>query len=336
MNVTSLINDIRSRKFKPVYLLHGEEPYYIDLISDTLESTVLNEMQKGFDQAVYYGKDIDMTSITNACRRYPMMGDYQLILIKEAQDLKWKLDENILLKYIENLTPTTILVLEYKYAKFDKRKKLYKAIDKTGAVIESNKLYDNQVAPWIESFLKERGRKVHPQASALMSEYLGNNLSKIANELEKLLLNVGNNNEITLKEVEENIGISKEYNIFEFNTALGKRDAVKAIQIADYFAANPKNHPIPVMVGMTSAYFTKILKYHYLPNKNPQLAAKELGVHPFFVKEYEIAARNFSKAKLFEVIHQLKTYDLRFKGVEVGPLTTDGELLRELVFKVLS
>ncbi|SFT17758.1 DNA polymerase III subunit delta [Sphingobacterium wenxiniae] len=336
MNVNAILADIKKRKFSPVYLLHGEEPYYIDLVSDALEHKVLDDSQKGFDQTVLYGKDTNIVNVVNAAKRYPMMSDYQVILIKEAQDLKWKTEEDVLLKYVENLTPTTILVLAYKHAKFDKRKKLYKAIEKVGHVVESAKLYDNKVGEWIMDQFRDAGRTIHPQAAAMMADYLGTNLSKVANEIDKLLLNVPQEQEILPQHIEQNIGISKDYNVFELQSALAKRHAVKAVQIVDYFAANPKSNPMPLVMGNLATYFTKVLKYHYLPDKSSQVASKQLGVHAFFVKEYELAARNFNRRKTFDIIRLLSEYDMKSKGMDIGPFTDQSEILRELVFKILN
>ncbi|NGF56908.1 DNA polymerase III subunit delta [Parapedobacter sp. SGR-10] len=336
MNVNSILSDIKQRKFKPLYLLHGEEAYYIDLISDRIEHTVLQEAQKGFDQTVLYGKDTDISTIINAAKRYPMMSDYQVILVKEAQNLKWKAEDELFTRYVENPTPTTILVLAYKHGKFDKRTKLYKQIDKIGVAFESEKLYENKIGAWITEEVQREGGRIHPQAAALMAEYLGTDLSKVANEVQKLLLNVSREQEISLKDVEDNIGISKDFNVFELNNALGKRDAVKAFQIVDYFEANPKNNPFVVVLGSLGGYFTKILKYHYLGDKSSQSVARALGVSPFFTKDYDMAARNFNKRKTFDVLAVLREYDLKSKGMHVGPLATHGDLMREMVFKILN
>lgn len=336
MSVQNILNDIKQRKFKPLYLLHGEEAYYIDLISDSIESSVLNDGQKGFDQSIMYGKDVDFATIVSAAKRYPMLSDYQVIIVKEAQGLKWKGDDELLYKYVEHPTPTTILVFAFKYGKFDKRTKLYKAIDKKGVVLESDKLYDNKIAAWIVEELHRSGHRIHPQGAALMADYLGTDLSKIANEIEKLVLNVPRDREISVQDIEHNIGISKDFNIFELNTALGKRDTVKAIQIVDYFAANPKSNPFVLVVGSLGGYFTKLLRYHYLPDKSSASVAKELGVHPFFTKEYDLAARNFNRRKLFDVLSVLKDYDLKSKGLHAGPNTSDGDLMREMIFKILN
>lgn len=336
MKAQEILQEIKQRKFKPLYLLHGDEAHYIDVITSAIENTVLNEGQKGFDQTILYGKDVDFSTIINAAKRYPMLSEHQVIIVKEAQGLKWKGDTELLAKYVEHPTPTTILVFAYKHGKFDKRTKLFKAIEKKGVVFESEKLYENKVAGWISDELKSEGYKIHPQAAALVADYLGTDLSKIVNELEKLVLNIPKEKEITVADIEYNIGISKEFNVFELNSALGKRDALKAIQIIDYFAANPKSNPFVVVIGAIIGYFTKILKYHYLADKSAANVAKELGVHPFFTKEYDMAARNFTKMKLFQIISHLRDYDLKSKGVDAGPHTSDGDLMREMVFKILN
>jgi len=337
MNVTPILADIKAARYKPLYLLHGEEAYFIDLITDTLEARVLNDAQKGFDQTILYGKDTDISAVITAAKRYPMMSDYQLIIIKEAQNLKWKAEEETLLqKYLENYTPSTILVLAYKYGKFDKRKKIYKVADKVGLVLESPKLYDDKVGNWIHTYLKDFGWNIHPQAAATMAEYLGTNLSKVANELDKLMLNVPKTQEISTADIENNIGISKDFNVFELNTALAKRNAFKAYQIIDYFHANPKNNPVVVILGAMSGYFTKVLKYHYLTDKNPQNVAKELGVNPFFVKEYDLAARHYNRRKTFDIINAFKEADLKSKGLHASASLSTADLLKDLVFRILN
>ncbi|WP_270087763.1 DNA polymerase III subunit delta [Sphingobacterium sp. SYP-B4668] len=334
MNVNPILSDIRNKKLKPIYLLHGEEPYFIDLISDAIENNVLDDAQKGFDQTILYGKDADIVTMVNAAKRYPMLSDYQVIIVKEAQDLKWKQGEELLQQYVEHVTPSTILVLNYKYGKFDKRKKLYKLIEKVGEVVESSKLYEDKIGAWINGYVKDKGWNIHPQAAAMMAEYLGTDLSKISNELDKLMLNVPKTQEIGAMDIERNIGISKDFNVFELNTALAKRNALKAYQIVDYFAANPKNNPLVVVLGAMGGYFTKILKYHYLTDKSS--AAKELGIHPFFLKEYELAARNYNRRKTFDIINCLKNADLCSKGMNVGSNTSTEDVLREMVFKILN
>jgi len=318
--------------------LHGEEPYYIDLISEYIEKHVLNDGEKGFNQVVFYGKDTDPVTIVNAAKRYPMMSDYQVVLIKEAQSLKWDKGEgkadDLLLNYLEHPLSSTILVICYKYGKFDKRKKIYKVAEKTGVVLESARLYGDKVAPWIETYLRERNRSIEPKAAALMAEYLGTDLSKVVNELEKLLLNVSEGKVITSADIGDHIGISKDFNVFELNTALANKDSYKANQIVQYFASNPRSNPLVVILGAVSTYFTKVLKYHYLSDKSQQSVARELGVHPFFTREYEVAARNYNRGKVFQIISNLRTYDLKSKGVDAIGLE-QSDLLRELIFKIL-
>ncbi len=339
MSAAEILKDLKKRAFKPLYLLHGEEPYYIDQIGNYIEHNALSEAERGFNQTVLYGKDTDIMTVLNTAKRYPMMADYQVVIVKEAQDMKWGKDDddkktiNPLLAYLENPLPSTILVFCYKYGKFDKRKKTYKAIDKNGVVFESGSLYDNKIPAWIEGFVQERNYKLNGQASAMLAEYLGNDLSKIANELEKLMLNIPAGQEITLKHIQDNIGISKEYNVFELQTALARRDVVKANQIINYFEANPKSNPIVLVFGNLNNYFTKVLSYHYIRDKSQGNVAKELGVNQFFVKDYEQAARSYNFGKTVQIISLLREYDLKSKGVESN--LPPGELMRELMFKIL-
>jgi DNA polymerase-3 subunit delta len=340
MTATDIIKDLKARKFKPVYLLHGEEPYYIDQVIDYIGDHVLSDMEKGFNQTILYGKDTDMATILNAAKRYPMMSEYQVIIVKEAQDLKWGKETegsgkeaDYLLNYFEKPLASTILVLGFKYANFDKRKKIFKAISKSGVVFQSDLVRDYKLAAWIEELVAEKGYKIAAQAAALMAEYLGADLSKIANEVDKLLLNISKGTTIDTDLVQRNIGISKEYNVFELQKAITTRNAFKCNQIINYFADNPKSNPMIMVLANLNAYFSKVLKYHYLTNKND--AAKELGVNPFFVKDYEMAARNFNLNKTFDIISLLRTYDLKSKGVDSTGNTTDGELLKELMFKMI-
>lgn len=342
MDINDLVKDLKNRKFKPVYLLHGEESYYIDQISDYIEQNVLSDAEKSFNQSIFYGKDSDIMSILNAAKRYPMMSEYQVVLVKEAQELKWgkdgeddKKSADPLLGYFENPLQSTILVFCFRNGKFDKRKKTYKAIEKKGIIFESASLNDNKVSAWIESFVRTKGYKIQPQASALMAEYLGNDLSKVANELEKLMLNVKVGQEINTDDVQNNIGISKEYNVFELQNAIARKDAFKVNQIINYFAENPKNNPIFLLLGNLNSYFVKILKVHYATDRSPQGLARELGVSPYFVKDFENAARIYTKEKVFRVISYLRECDMKIKGVDASGNTEQGELMKELLFKII-
>lgn len=339
MTAAEIIKDLKNRKYKPVYLLHGDEPYFIDQVSDYVEHHLLPEAEKGFNQTVLYGKDTDIMTVLGASKRYPMMADYQVVLVKEAQEMKWGTDSddkksiNPLQAYLENPLPSTILVFCYKYGKFDKRKKTYKAIEKSGLIFESGSLYDSKIPAWVEGYLTEKGYKINQQASLMLAEYLGNDLSKIANELDKLMLNVAAGQEITLKHIHDNIGISKEYNVFELQTALGKKDAFKVNQIINYFEANPKANPIVLVLGNLNNFFSKVLVYHYVKDKSPQNLAREIGVSPYFVKDYEQAARSYPLGKTVQIISYLREYDVKSKGVESN--TDHGGLMKELMFKIL-
>jgi DNA polymerase-3 subunit delta len=339
MSANDILKDLKNRKYKPLYLLHGDEPYFIDQVSDFVEDELLSEAERGFNQTVLYGKDTDVMTVLNAAKRYPMMAEYQVVLVKEAQDMKWGRDDddkktiNPLLSYLENPLTSTILVFCYKYGKFDKRKKTYKAIEKHGVVFESATLYDNKIPSWIESLVAAKGYKIDQQATAMMAEYLGNDLSKIANELEKLMLNVSAGQTITMQHVQDNIGISKEYNVFELQSALSRKDPFKVNQIINYFEANPKANPIVLVLGNLNNFFSKVLLYHYAKDKSPQSLARELGVNPYFIKDYELAARGYNYSKSMQVISLLREYDLKSKGV--GSNAVPGELMKELMFKIL-
>lgn len=335
MTFQQLITDLKNRKFSPIYLLHGEESYYIDAVSNYIEKNALSEAEKGFNQTILYGKETDFITIVNNAKRYPMMAEKQVVLVKEAQNLEWNRDSaEILQAYLENPLHSTILVLCYKYAKFDKRKKSYKLMDSKGVVLESNKIYDNKVASWITDYTQSAGRKIHPAAASLMGEYLGTDLSKLVNELDKIFLNVPQEREINNEDIQNNIGISKDFNVFELNKALAFKDVLKANQIVDYFTANPRSNPVPLIFGALGTYFIKILKCHYADDKSKAGIAKLIGVNTFFVEEYLVAGRNYNKWKTFQVISLLREYDLKSKGVDTAN-NDIGPLLKELVYKIL-
>ncbi|WP_462264792.1 DNA polymerase III subunit delta [Mucilaginibacter sp.] len=339
MTAQEIIKDIKAGKYRPVYLLHGDEPYFIDEISNYIEDHLLTDAEKGFNQTVVYGKDTDIVTVLNAAKRYPMMANCQVVIVKEAQDMKWGKDDddkkgiNPFLSYLEKPLLSTILVFCYKHGKFDKRKKTYKAIARTGLIFESGTLYDNKIPAWVEGYVNDKKYRINTQAATMMAEYLGNDLQKIANELDKLMLNITAGKEITLKDIQDNIGISKEYNVFELQAALTRRDVLKANQIINYFEANPKANPIVLILSNLYSYFSKVLLFHYLRNKPAPDVAREMGVNPYFMKDYELASRTFDQWKLMQIISWLKEYDLKSKGVESG--ATHGELMKELVFKIL-
>jgi len=331
MTFEQIIDKLKNKIYYPVYFLSGEEAYYIDEISDYIEKNVLTETEKEFNQTIIYGRDTTVLSIISAAKRYPMMANYQVVIIKEAQDVQ-KIEE--LEKYIENPLQSTLLVINYKYKKVDKRKTFSKLVEKKGVLFESKKLYDNQVPDWINHFAAQKGYRISPKATSMLSEYLGTDLSKIVNEISKLILNIPEKAEINESLVEQNIGISKDFNIFELQNAIGTRNIVKANQIANYFAASPKENPLVKTILMLFSYFTKLLIYHQLTDKSRNSVASALSVSPAFVRDYEIAARNYNPKKLEAIVSLLRNYDLKSKGVN-NVSTTEGELLRELLFKIL-
>ncbi|MBT7704990.1 MAG: DNA polymerase III subunit delta, partial [Polaribacter sp.] len=294
--INTIVSDIKKGNLKPIYFLMGEESYYIDKISDFIEETVLDEAEKGFNQQVMYGRDATIEDIVGAAKRYPMMAERQVLIVKEAQDLSRNIEK--LVSYAENPQPTTVLVLNYKYKKLDKRKKLYKVIAKSGLIFESKKLYENQVSDWIRRVLSGKKYQVEPKAAQMLVEFLGTNLSKISNELDKLMLILPEGTIINPTHIEENIGISKDYNNFELRKAVGEKNVVKANRIIAYFAENPKNNPLVMTISLLNSFFTQLLLFHSLDDRSKNSVAKMLGVNPFFVDEYFLAARNYPMRKV--------------------------------------
>jgi DNA polymerase-3 subunit delta len=331
--VKQLVTEIKSGHLKPIYFLMGEESYYIDKISDFIESTVLSEEEKGFNQMVLYGRDITIDDIVSNAKRYPMMSEYQVVIVKEAQDLSRSIEK--LTKYAENPQPSTVLVVNYKYKKIDKRKTLYKTIKKTGVVYESKKLYENQVADWIRRVLSPKKYAITPKAAQMLVEFLGTDLSKINNELEKLQIILPKGTQITPEHIEENIGISKDYNNFELRKAVGERNVIKAHKIVNYFAENPKDNPMVVTVSLLFNFFSQLLHFHGLKDKSPRHVASALKVNPYFVNEYITAARNFPMRKVSMVVSTLRDFDVKSKGVGANAVP-QGDLLKELLFRILN
>jgi DNA polymerase-3 subunit delta len=328
----NIISDLKKRIFRPVYFLAGEEPYYIDLISDYIEEHVLEEAEKSFNQIIYYGEETSVTVIIETARRFPMMSNHQVIIVKEAQSLR-KIED--LLVYIENPLKSTILVLNYKYKVLDKRTKLVKSLEASGVYFESERLRDYQIPAWIEKYLMTKGIKTDPNASAMLTEYLGNDLHKIANELQKLLITLPPGKPvITTALIEKNIGISKDYNNFELQKAIGEKNVLKANMIINHFASNQKDNPITLTIASLFSYFSKLLTYHYLTDKSKNNAAAALKVNPYFVKDYETSAAKYNVSGTVQVINLLRTYDMKSKGF--GDVSSEpGDLLKELVFKIL-
>lgn len=328
--VKSIINDIQAKKIKPIYFLMGEEPYYIDVLSKYIEDNVLSEEEKGFNQMVLYGRDVAIQDVISQCKRYPLGAEKQVVILKEAQSLSRAIED--LVPYAENPQPSTVLVVCYKYKSLDKRKKLSKQIAKTGVLFESKKLYENQIPDWIKRVLAAKGYIISQKASLMLVEFLGTDLNKINNELEKLQLILKPGAEITDKIIEDNIGISKDFNNFELQNAIGRKDMKKAFAIIQYFSQNPRNNPIQVTISVLYNFFSKLLIYHALSNKSE--AASALGVHPFFLKEYEAAAGAYPMRKVSAVIEVIRDIDLKSKGV--GASISQEDLLKELLIGIFS
>lgn len=332
--VKQIVAAIKRGDLKPIYFLMGEEPYYIDKISDFIEDHVLDEAEKGFNQMVLYGRDATIEDIVSNAKRYPMMAEHQVVIVKEAQDLSRTIEN--LAQYAANPQPSTILVFNYKYKKLDKRRALYKAITKAGGVVfESKKLYENQVSDWIRRVLAGQNYNISPKAAQMLVEFLGTDLSKIENELNKLKIVLPEGTQITPEHIEANIGISKDYNNFEMRKAIGQRDMVKAQQIAKYFADNPKDNPIVLTIGLLFNFFSDLLHLHGMNDKNPRSVATALKVNPYFVNEYIDAARNYPMKKVSYVIGVIREFDVKSKGVGANSLS-HGDLLKEMLVRIMS
>ena len=331
--VLKIVNDIKAGKLKPIYFLMGEEPYYIDRLSDYIENNVLTEEEKGFNQTVLYGRDVTVEDIVSAAKRYPMMAERQVIIVKEAQDLVKTIDK--FESYASDPVPTTVLVLCYKYKTLDKRKKVTKLFEKSGLVFESKKLYDNQVGQWITRVLQAKKYSIEPKASAMLVEFLGTNLEKINNELEKLQIILPVGSTISANHIEENIGFSKDFNIFELRKAIGEKNQLKSYKIAQYFSENPKDHPLVMTTGMLFSFFVQLLQYHGLKDKNPKNVAAVLKVNPFFLKDYDVALRNYPMKKVSKIVTLLREIDVKSKGVGANALPQH-ELLKEMLVGIFN
>ena len=351
MEFEKIISDLKNKVYHPVYFLMGEEPHFIDAVANYIEKNVLDDPEKEFNQTVLYGGETNVLQVIAEAKSYPMMSNYRVVIVKEAQNMRDLVPKDQgedgekkkgsetdkvhpLISYLENPQKSTILVICYKYKTVDKRTAYAKSLDKKAVVMRSDSLYDYKVPKWVEGYLAEKKYSIEPQASALLTEFLGNDLGKIAKELEKLFISIPERSKITSEQVYKYIGISKEYNNFELQAAIGRRDPLKTNRIINYFASNPKDNPFPMTIALLSGYFTKVLQYHFLPDKSQNNVAAALKVNPFFVKDYVLAAGNYSSGKAMDVISLLREYDLRGKGFE-GNSTDEGELLKELVFRII-
>ncbi len=333
MKFEQIISELKNKIYKPIYFLSGDEPYYIDAVCNYIANNVLTESEKAFNQTVVYGKDVEISDVINLSKRFPMMANHQVVIVKEAQNIR-TYEEFI--HYAENPLKSTILVICHKYKNFDKRKKkLIDAIKENGVFFEAKKISDYKLPDWINQQVGKYGKTIGAETCMLLSEYLGNDLEKIDNELKKLVIAIPDSQkQITIDDIVHNIGISKEYNNFELTRSLGKKDKAKATRIIHHFAMNPKAYPLPLTMAALYGYFSKLLLFYGLNNKsNKRSVAAELEIPPFVVDEYIAAARRYGSGKLIKIIGYLRDYDVKFKGV--GSNTDSGELLKELGYLIM-
>ncbi len=336
-SASDVLSALKNGEFAPVYFLQGEEPFYIDQISNYIEINALDEAQKGFNQVILYGKEVEVNDVLLNARRFPMMSDKQVVIIKEAQeivDLKKESGRNQLEEYIKNPLPSTILVFCHKYKKIDGRSTLGAVIKKQTVFVETKKIHENQVAPWIESYTKGLGLSIVQNASMLMAAHLGNNLDRIAKEIEKIQNNLKGDTEINLNHIQKYVGINREFNVFELTKALMLKDVVKAHRIVNYFESNLKSNPVIPVIAMIYTTFSKLLMIHGTQDKSDQGLAKGLKINPFFVKEYKVGAGNYPVKKVIENIKFIHEADLQIKGMN-RPAIGDGQVLRDLTFRLM-
>lgn len=333
---TEVLKDLKKKQYAPLYILHGDEPYYIEKVGNYLEEHALSPADRSFNQFILFGKDVNVPSLLSYVKRFPMMADKQLVIVKEAQSIQGIEQKEMQLaleNYAKNPLNSSILVLMFKDA-VDERKAWVKAFDKNGVVMPSKKLYDNKLPDWILEYCHEQGLKISRKAIEMLVENVGNDLKRLASEINKIVLNLRVDEEINAQVVEKFVGISKEYNYFEFQKALINRDVLKANQIVNFFAANPKDNPIAPIVLMLFNFFSKVLLTHVTPDKSEKNLATVLGVNPFFTKDYSLAIRNYNLMKVIQIINEIKKLELKSKGIEGGSWS-DAEALREMTFKIL-
>lgn len=333
----NVLKEIQNNQYAPIYFLQGEEPYYIDLIVNYIEKNALSEVEKGFNQLVLYGKDVDINTIITNARRYPMMSDRQVVIVKEAQEIQDLGKEDglkVLDGYFKNPLPSTILVFAHKYKTIDGRKAIGKTIEKFAVMVTTKKLYDNQLPEWIQGYVKSKGFTIDQKAVHMLADNIGNNLERLSNEIDKVLINFPSGTLLNPDIIQKYVGISKEYNIFELQKALGIKDVLKANQIIRYFESNPKNNPLIPIIAVLFSFYTKLLLIHHAKDKSERSLATALQMNPYIIKEYVIASRNYSLGKIIQNIQFLSIADLHSKGIETS-YVSEGQILKELVFKLL-
>ena len=328
-----ILKELRAKQYRPVYYLMGEEPYYIDLIADYITDNILTETEKEFNLTVVYGADVDIATVINAAKRYPMMSEHQVVVVKEAQNIR-NMEE--LSYYLQKPLLSTILVICHKHGVLDRRKKLAAEIEKIGVLFESKKVKDAQLPAFITSYMKRKGIDVEPKATAMLADFVGADLSRLTGELEKLIITLPKGHtRVTPEQIEKNIGISKDYNNFELRSALVEKDVLKANKIIKYFEENPKTNPIQMTLSLLFGFFSNLMLAYYAPEKSEQGIANMLGLRtPWQAKDYLAAMRRYNGVKTMQIIGEIRYADAKSKGVG-NPSLSDGDILRELVFKIL-
>ena len=335
MEYKDIAQELKQNTYRPVYFFYGDEPYFIDRLTQHIQENALSEAEKSFNQTVLYGKDTDAETVINTAKRYPMMASRQVVILKEAQNLKG-IDK--LLYYFEKPQKSTVLVVNYKYGSPDKRTKFFKSLKKHALLFESKKIPDYKVPEWIKKYLGRKEITIDSEAAVLMTEFLGNDLDKITHELDKLQLAMpAGEKKITSADIEKNIGISKEYNPFELNKALADKDVLKANRIIRHFGKNPSSYAMPMIIGSLYFFFSKVLAFHFIKpedRKDRKKVAGKLKAYPSLVWQYENAAKKYNYRKAARIISYLREYDMKSKGMN-NVSASEGELLKELIFKIL-
>lgn len=328
-----ILKELKAKQYRSVYYLMGEESYYIDLIADYITNNVLTDTEKEFNLSIVYGADVDISTIINAAKRYPMMSEYQVVVVKEAQSIR-NMDE--LSFYLQKPQNSTILVICHKHGVLDRRKKLAAEIEKTGILFESKKIKDAQLPAFITSYMKRKGIDLEPKATAMLADFVGTDLSRLTGELEKLIITLPKGQtRVTPEQIEHNIGISKDYNNFELRSAIVEKDILKANKIIKYFEENSKSNPIQMTLSLLFGFFSNLMLAYYAPEKSEQGIALFLGLKsPWQSREYLSAMRRYNGVKTMQIIGEIRYADAKSKGVGNSSIT-DGDILRELVFKIL-
>lgn len=332
MNVEKILADLRKRNFKPVYWLEGDEEYFIDQVIQFAEHQILTEAEAGFNLSVFYGRDAAWADVINACRKYPMFSDLQVVILKEAQDMK---QVEKLEGYVEKPLSSTLFFVGYKNKKVDGRTKLAKLIKEKAVLLTTKKLYDNELPEWISNLVASKSLSISNKAVLMLKDHIGNDLSRLNNEIDKLALNLGARKNITEDDIENFVGVSKEFNVFELQHAIAGKDLYKAMRIIQYFEANPKAGPMQLILPSLYNYFSKVQMIYGVPSRDDKSIAAAIGVNPFFVKDYLQTAVKFSSGEVEKVILLLHQYNLRGLGVNDAG-TSDAMLLKEMVVKMIA